>query len=80
MRKWMADTHGNLPKQPLSKRIRSEADIQLTEVPVTYGTNNSFSIRIYVPMTPPDEVVLKPALIMLHGGGWIARLGRRRRW
>lgn len=72
MRKWTTETYGNLPKRPLSKRVRSEADIQITTVPITYGIDCSFSIRIYVPVAPEAETLSRPALIMFHGGGWMA--------
>jgi acetyl esterase/lipase len=72
MRKWLEDVYMPLPKAPRIKRIRSQVAIQITNIPITYNRDNHFSIRIYDPIDKEaSRERLRPAVIMLHGGGWI---------
>ena len=72
MRQWLDDVYMALPKAPQIKRTRAEVPVHVRTVSVAYGVDDHFSIRVYDPVD--DEAAagnLRPALIMLHGGGWI---------
>jgi acetyl esterase/lipase len=71
MRKWLEDVYVKLPKAPQIKRIRPQVEISVKDVPVTYGVDDHFTIRVYEPIEEAASRKLQPALIMLHGGGWI---------
>jgi acetyl esterase/lipase len=71
MRKWLKDVYVKLPKAPQIKRIRPQVEIRVKDVPVTYGVDDHFTIRMYRPIEETASRKLRPALIMLHGGGWI---------
>ena len=72
MRQWLKDEYMPLQKAPRIKRSRTPVSIDIKNVPIIYGEDNHFSIRVYDPVnkeSPSDR--LRPALIMLHGGGWV---------
>jgi acetyl esterase/lipase len=55
-----------------TRRSRTTASISVKNVPISYEENKHFRVRIRDPV--PDagkEGCLRPALLMLHGGGWI---------
>jgi acetyl esterase/lipase len=72
MRKWLVDVYMKVPKEPEARRVRTRTSVAIKDVPITYASDNNFSIRVYDPT--PDagkEGSLRPALLMIHGGGWI---------
>src|SRR6266700_234 len=72
MRKWLRDVYMTLPKEPQTKRVRTTASVAVKNVPISYGSDDAFSIRIYDPK--PDagkETDLRPPLLTFHGGGWV---------
>lgn len=72
MRKWLEEAYINFPTDPQTTRVRPKVPIAIKNVPISYGTDNHFSVRIYDPAPDHDEEkTLRPALIMIHGGGWI---------
>lgn len=60
-----------LPNAPQVKRIRPQVEILVKDVPVTYGADDHFLIRVYEPIEEVKSRKPRPALIVLHGGGWI---------
>lgn len=71
MREWLKQYYMPLPKAPQIKRTRTIVPINIKTVPVTYG-ENTFSVRVYDPIDKEITLEhLRPALVMLHGGGWI---------
>ena len=72
MRKWLAEVYLKLRAEPQTTRVRSRTPVAVKDVPITYGFENHFAIRIYDP-TPDTgkEGCLRPALLMFHGGGWV---------
>ncbi|KAH8802765.1 alpha/beta hydrolase domain-containing protein [Xylogone sp. PMI_703] len=72
MRQWLKDVYVTLPKAPQVKRTRPPVPINTRDIPITYGADNHFRIRIYDPSEDgASREELRPALIMIHGGGWI---------
>jgi acetyl esterase/lipase len=71
MRKWLAEEYMNWPKTPpTAARSCEPVEIHKQTIPVTYGEDNRFSVRVYDPMRE-NSCSLRAALIMCHGGGWI---------
>jgi hypothetical protein len=72
MRKWLAEVYLRLRAEPQTTRVRTRTPVAVKNVPITYGSDNNFSVRIYDP-TPDTgkESSLRPALLMFHGGGWV---------
>jgi acetyl esterase/lipase len=53
------------------KPIRSPVPIHIKDVPIMYGENNHFKIRIYDPVDGSESSQgVRPALLTVHGGGW----------
>jgi acetyl esterase/lipase len=72
MRKWLKDVYLTLDMNIPTRRSRTTASISVKNVPISYEENKHFRVRIRDPV--PDagkEGCLRPALLMLHGGGWI---------
>lgn len=70
MRKWLVDEYIKWPKTPpATARVRKPVEIQAKTVKIIYGDDNHFAVRVYNPSTQGS--CLRPALLMLHGGGWI---------
>lgn len=71
-RKWVTEVVLKLPRAPpASSRSRELAEVEITEIAVTYGADEKFSLRIYVPAVQNAGQDRSAALIMYHGGGFV---------
>jgi acetyl esterase/lipase len=70
MRQWLVDVYTKFSLEPQVKRVRTEVNVKISDVPITYGTENHFSVRVYNPCSE-DHQGQRAALLMFHGGGWI---------
>ncbi|KAH6668432.1 alpha/beta hydrolase domain-containing protein [Halenospora varia] len=70
MRQWLADVYTKFPSEPQAKRVRTQVGVKITNVPITYGAENHFSIRVYDPSSEVHKGQ-RAALLMFHGGVWI---------
>lgn len=70
-RKWVEEVVMKLPREPpAASRTRKLADMAIKTIPVTYGQDGKFSVRVYVPALE-DGDDRRAGLIMYHGGGWV---------
>lgn len=70
-RRWMETMYPKLPKSIQAARFNPAVSSTIYDVPITYGDNQNFSVRVYEPNLGSEIGELRPALIMVHGGGWI---------
>lgn len=72
-RKWMSTEYPKLPKAIQAERFQPRISSQARDVQVEYGNDQQFSLRVYEPIfnESSPRTPLLPALIMVHGGGWI---------
>jgi acetyl esterase/lipase len=72
MRKWINEQYIPLPKAPINERIRPQALVTSKDISISYGKDNTFSVRVYTPTYQNTrKETLRPALMMIHGGGFI---------
>ncbi|EXJ76589.1 uncharacterized protein A1O5_01097 [Cladophialophora psammophila CBS 110553] len=70
MREWSQVGYHEYNRVPQCKATRSSVPVETQSVPVQYGEDGKFNIRIYDPIDSQAKN-LRPALVMFHGGGWV---------
>ncbi|KAK9358507.1 alpha/beta hydrolase [Lipomyces starkeyi] len=71
IRDWVQRCYLPISKTIHAKRVRPEVPVVVEDQRIVYDTDKSFLIRIYSPNRPSAAEVLRPALLMYHGGGFI---------
>lgn len=71
-REWVKDVVMKFARGPPAYcRRRPLAEVAIKDVSITYGNDDTFRVRVYVPAVEEANNAPRPALVMYHGGGWI---------
>jgi acetyl esterase/lipase len=68
-REWTKTEWYRLPREIEAPRFQSPIKTRSEDVTITYDGDKTFRVRVYEPDVPGARSL--PALIVLHGGGWV---------
>jgi acetyl esterase/lipase len=74
MRRWFKNNARKIDLRPRCHPLKTPVPVNVGDVNVKYGDGGKekFMVRVYDPQDGSgSEGVLRPALIMYHGGGWV---------
>jgi acetyl esterase/lipase len=77
MRNWFKHDAWKIDSKPRCASSKMPVAVKVSNVQVTYGDERKdvFEMRVYDPQDGSESAssgVLRPGLIMIHGGGWVS--------